>query len=154
MAPQGLWVAVDVSLNAGHDPQGVSGSHGYSAQSQLPFSDGIGLLAGKTRTSPHLPTLAPHDHNPRVGGSSPSSGIALQSQMRRLRATFLPQGGNEKWQVAGADSRRAPTSSTRPSPLGVSTGRVYQWAPAFQPARCQSPTTRPIALYRPTGHDA
>jgi hypothetical protein len=65
--------------------QGVSGSHGYSTQSKPPFRAEIGHLAAKSRNSPHSPALAPRDHNPRVGGSSPSSGIDAAKLIRRLQ---------------------------------------------------------------------
>jgi hypothetical protein len=57
--------------------QGVSGSHGYSMQSELRARTENRVLAAKPRNSTHSTAIKPRDHNPRVGGSSPSSGIGI-----------------------------------------------------------------------------
>jgi hypothetical protein len=50
--------------------QGVSGSHGYSPNSEPRFGAKTGLPAAKTRNSTHSPALRRRDHNPRVGFES------------------------------------------------------------------------------------
>jgi hypothetical protein len=46
--------------------QGVSGSHGYSTQSERSFRGKNGLLVAKTHNSTHSPALARRDHNPQL----------------------------------------------------------------------------------------
>jgi hypothetical protein len=109
--------------------QGVNASHGYNTQCRAPVLPENGPIAAKTRNSPHSTDMRRCDHNPRVGGSSPSSGIGLQSQMSRFRGGFsvrvatevatrwrLPSkwGGRRGWTIRPGNLSRSRNMLDRP----------------------------------------
>ena len=57
------------------------------------MTDRIRVLERETPNSRKQPQQPAQNHNPRVGGSSPSSGIAPRSEMRRPQGgVFVPRG--------------------------------------------------------------